>query len=280
MVDYGPPPHDDLEERYEREACRLEAVTTCVGFDDLLDVTLSLNHSQVDTMIVVTTHGDRKTQRVARKHGVMCVQTDLFGRHGRKFNKGAAINAGFDRFQFFGWRLHIDADCILPDNFRRILFNHTHLETDCIYGADRVDVLWPEGFAELRDKLLHRPQWNWRALIEAQVSTPLAARYTDALRGYVPLGFFQLWHARCQKSYPNSLGTASHDDIMFASEWPRSRRRLLPTTVCYHLVARRPQWGENWDGNRKQPRIDKDKKSGSRERDRQRRRSESDDDRD
>jgi hypothetical protein len=241
------------EPRYTTEALRLEAVTTSVGFDDILDVTLATNHPQVDTMIVVTSHEDRKTQSVARKHGTMCVQTDLFQRHGRHFNKGAAINVGFDRFQFYGWRMHLDADCILPDNFRRMLFNHTDLDPTCIYGADRVDVVWP---GDLRDRFLHLPQHQWRTLIESQVPVKIGARYTDALRGYVPLGFFQLWHASCQKSYPCSLGTAAHDDIMFAAEWPRSRRRLLPTVLCYHLVARTPMWGENWDGDRKQPRID------------------------
>src|ERR1700726_1301465 len=132
-MNYGPttPPSDI----FEREALRLEAVPICVGFDDFLDVTLSLNHCHLDTMIVVTSHDDRKTQLVARKHGAICVQTDLFKKNGRSFNKGAAVNAGFDHFQYHGWRLHLDADIVLPDNFRRLLFNHSHLDRDAIYGA-------------------------------------------------------------------------------------------------------------------------------------------------
>jgi len=55
-------------------------VTTCVGFDDVLDVTLGLNQPHLDTMIVVTTHDDKATQQVAKKHGAICVQSDLFGR--------------------------------------------------------------------------------------------------------------------------------------------------------------------------------------------------------
>lgn len=129
------------------ESLRLEAVTACVGFDDLLDATLALNHPHLDTMIVVTSHDDRRTQAVAHKHGATCVQTDLFKKNGRAFNKGAAINAGLSRFQYHGWRLHLDADIALPDNFRRVLFNHTHLDPACIYGADRCDVI---GCEELR----------------------------------------------------------------------------------------------------------------------------------
>jgi hypothetical protein len=32
--------------------------------------------------------------------------------------------------------------------------------------------------------------------------------------------------------------------------------RLLPSAITYHLCARKPQIGENWDGNRRQPRLD------------------------
>ena len=237
-----PLPHHEL---------RLEAVTTSVGFDDLLDVTLALNHPHLDTMIVVTSHSDKATQRVARKHGAICVQTDLFGKNGRRFNKGAAINAGFGHFQYHGWRAHIDADTALPDNFRRMLFNHTHLDHQAIYGADRVDVI---GLVEL---LKHRrvPQVAWRAFMSP--GGTVSPRYVDPIRGYVPIGYFQLWHADCQKAYPFSLGTAAHDDVLFAEQWPRSKRHVLPTVAVVHLCASPPKLSENWDGVRRQPRLDK-----------------------
>src|SRR5580658_8424827 len=113
---------------------RLEAVITCVNFDEILDVTLTNNHPHLDTAIIVTSHADKKTQKVAQKHGATCVQTDLYYKNGRNFNKGAAINAGFNHFHYHGWRLHLDADIALPDNFRRLLFNHTHLDKNCLYG--------------------------------------------------------------------------------------------------------------------------------------------------
>ena len=74
------------------ESLRLEAVTVCVGFDDVLDVTLALNHPHVDTMIVVTSHDDRRTHRVARKHGAICVQTDI-ERHSRDRTARALSNS-------------------------------------------------------------------------------------------------------------------------------------------------------------------------------------------
>jgi hypothetical protein len=236
------------------ESLRLEAVTACVGFDDFLDVTLALNHPHLDTMIVVTAHGDRATQAVAKKHGAICVQTDLFEKNGRTFNKGAAINAAFARFQYHGWRLHLDADIALPDNFRRMLFNHTVLDRTCIYGADRVDVVGAEAIQAYCAER-ETPQHIHGFLVSPRPARPLSARYVDTLRGYVPIGFFQLWHCSTQKDYPWSLGTAAHDDVMFAEQWPAACRRHLATIICSHFCSNQPGLGENWDGQRKQPRI-------------------------
>ena len=186
------------------ESLRLEAVTACVGFDDLLDQTLALNHPHLDMMIVVTSHEDRRTQQVAEKHGAICVQTDLFRKNGRRFNKGAALNAGMARWQYHGWRLHLDSDIVLPDNFRRLLFNHTHLDEQCIYGADRVDVI---GVDELQSILTRGPQHTGSAFVAPGGSRPLSPRYVDPLRGYVPIGFFQLWHIY-QEDLPHASPSA------------------------------------------------------------------------
>ena len=246
------------------ESLRLEAVTVCVGFDDVLDQTLAMNHPQVDTMIVVTSHEDRKTQLVAKKHSATCVTTDLHRKNARSFNKGAAINAGFGHFQFNGWRLHLDADIILPDNFRRLLFNHTHLDPACLYGADRVDVIGKDGVDRLRAAALAIPQHAYQSglssvhggAVYAKQPSASSARFVDSLYGYCPIGFFQLWHASRQRPYPYSLGTAAHDDVLFAALWPESDRRVLPSAFVYHLNAKPPSYGENWDGHRRQPRID------------------------
>jgi hypothetical protein len=231
---------------------RLETVTTCVGFDDLLDATLTANHPHVDTAIVVTSHKDKRTQGVAFKHGAICVQTDLFSKNGRIFNKGAAINAGFLRFQYNGWRLHLDADIALPDNFRRLLFNHTHLDTDCLYGADRLNIYGKAGISAVQAERQH----HHTSLLSAPGTLEMGSRYIHPLHGYLPIGYFQLWHASCQHDYPYSLGTAGHDDTGFAMQWPESQRRLLPGALVYHILTdHEAVHGENWEGKRRQPRL-------------------------
>lgn len=248
-MSYPHQPPSDCQ--YAADSLRLEAVTVSVGFDDLLDITLGLNHPHLDTQIVVTSHEDHLTHKVARKHGAILVQTDLFHKNGRRFNKGAAINAGFNHFQFFGWRAHVDADTVLPDNCRRLLFNHTPLDQQCIYGADRTNVV---GKDEL-DALVN-PSHPRHRQVKGHSHRPIYKRYFDAHDDYCPIGYFQLWHARAHKGYPYSLGTAAHDDTMFSAQWPQRHRRLLPTGICHHICAVEPTVGENWDGDRRQPRID------------------------
>jgi hypothetical protein len=241
------------EQQYVQDQLRLEAVTVSVGFDDLLDFTLSFNHAHFDTIVVVTSHGDARTWQVAQKHGCLCVQTDLFQKNGRKFNKGAAINAGFGYWQYFGWRVHLDADIVVPDKLRQTLFNHTHLEKDCLYGADRVDVVG-DNHRKLKGLFAESPQHRLKYFVDPShgraLATPLGGRLVSMLDGYMPMGFFQLWHASCQKQYPYSLGTAEHDDSLFSALWPAAKRRLLPTVVCYHVCPETPTWGQNWDGRR------------------------------
>ncbi len=241
------PPQDP----FATEALRLEAVTVSAYFDDLLDHAITANHPHLDTLIVVTAHDDRRTQQVCAKHGCICVPTDLLKKNGRQFNKGAAINAGFNRFQYNGWRVHLDADILLPDNARRLLFNHTHLERDCIYGCDRIDVV---GRSEIEAVRTHR-QHNWGFLVYPTHRAPITARYVDGLHGYVPIGFFQLWHASKQSMYPFTLGSAAHDDVCFATLWPAGKRRHLPQLICHHMVTEKDAiFGNNWEG-RKQKRL-------------------------
>lgn len=240
-----------------READKLEAVVACVGFDDLLDVSLGYNLPHLDEVIVVTSMTDAKTVQVCKKHGVTVVQTDLYERHGKTFAKGAALNAGLSRCMYRGWRMVLDADILLPDNFRRILLNHTHLDPSCLYGADRTDVIGGIDVMGLMNDWgaqIVKPQWGFRE--EMHVPTPIRSRVITRLYGYLPLGYFQLWHALSNHEYPSSQGGASLDDVLFAQQWPVSHRRLLPSLIVYHLCPSQPVLGENWDGIRRSPRLE------------------------
>jgi hypothetical protein len=232
-----------------RENDKIEVIVPCVGFDDMLTVSLAHNLPHVDNLIVVTTNEDAATHRAVSDQGATLVRTDLFQHQDHTFAKGAALNAGLSRCQYRGWRLVLDADILLPDNFRRVLINHTHLDQQCLYGADRVDVV---GDA-LRD--LKQPQWGHRE--EVFTGLPIRSRVVTRLSGYLPLGYFQLWHASsAYQEYPYSAGGAGLDDVLFAQQWPVSHRRLLPSIIVYHICSVPPTLGENWDGIRRHPRYE------------------------
>ena len=243
---------EEIAAFHRDDSLRLEMVTVCVGQDDILEVTLTQNHSLFDSVIVVTSHDDRRTHDLCRRfHGVQLVITDLFQKNGRGFNKGAAINAGFNYFQYHGWRCFMDADIIPDASIRRYLFNHTALDRACVYGADRVNVVGEDEINALLNPIHPRHKQ-----IRGHQHRPTYSRYMDPIEDYCPIGFFQLWHCSHHKRYPYSRGTAAHDDTMFSAQWPRHNRRLLPTAVCHHLCVTDPQLGENWDGVRRTRRLD------------------------
>lgn len=225
----------------------LEAMTVCVDYADFLDESLSHNLHHFDEFVVVTSHEDRATQNVCARHGVTCVETDVFTMRGEKFNKGLAINLGLAHLRHLDWVLHLDADIVVPDRFRTML-NRAHLERDCIYGADRVNVVGRELWQKVKGSGAFSRQFHHRYLVQPHSECPLGARLLHNEFGWCPIGFFQLWHSSANKRYPVNQGSAEHTDVLFSLQWPVPQRRLLPTAFVYHLESERAQMGANWSG--------------------------------
>lgn len=244
---------------------KLEVVTVCSNYGDLLRLGLGTNMPHFDNYIVVTDHDDTETHQLCRQFGARCVKTDLLCKDGHPFNKGAAINQGMGYFKFaYSWRVHLDADILLPLTFGRLLRNNTFLEQDCLYGADRFDVIGMENVQALRQAEYDFPQHThhsglspvYGGAVYPKEPSASSARYISDLYGYCPIGFFQMWHASCQREYPYGGGSAAGDDVLFAASWPEMKRRVLPSVFVAHVNSHPPKWGENWYGKRGQPRID------------------------
>lgn len=233
----------------------LEAVTVCVNYADFLAETLANNLAQVDLWTVVTTPDDRATQALCNRYGVRCLKTDCFYRDSTKpsVNKSRGINYGLAHHSHSGWMLHLDADIVLPPQFRRMLEN-AELDPLNLYGMDRVDCL---GSAEW-DAYRQSPelQYEWSYLVKPPRRWPIGARIAHGdYGGYCPLGFFQLWNpvATGIARYPiKNEGDMEHTDMLFAMQWERRRRQLLPEGYCMHLVSS-PQFGNNWHGRKSPP---------------------------
>jgi hypothetical protein len=238
--------------KHHKKVNHLAAVVTCVGYADILRETLHQNLPHLDDLVVVTSYDDTQTQQVCGRFNVTCVPTDVMHRDGAAFNKGAAINVGLSRLEIRDWALHLDADIALPPTFRRQI-ELERLDTNSIYGCDRVDV---KG-AEVWDTHLasgHR-QHSHSLFVTPPAHMPVGGRVIHSQWGYVPIGFFQLWHLSAHKQYPFNSPNAERTDMTFAMQWSANHRRHLTSAWVYHLMSDPSgnPMGCDWSGRKSPP---------------------------
>lgn len=225
---------------------RLEAVIVCKDYADFLEHTLPANVGVFDRLVVVTHPSDKATKTLCNRFGVDCVETEVFHEEGDKFNKARGINLGLSHLRHDdSWLLQLDADVVLPDRFRQKL-HQARLDKSCIYGADRLNVIGADHWMANKDNVF--PQHQHRYLVHANSAFPIGARLLHQEYGYCPIGYFQLWHSSQGKNYPIASGSAEHSDVVFAVQWPRHKRVLLPEIFVFHLESAPAPMGANWKG--------------------------------
>lgn len=141
---------DKCKEILGEKSPKISAIIPCVGYGDILEITLPKNKKHFDEFIIVTDIKDLKTKQVCYDNNIKCIQTDAFYNNGAIFNKGAAMNVAYKNLQHRDWCLNLDADIILPDNFRYAFFAHD-LNKDELYGTPR-KFLWNNDQYKLWDK--------------------------------------------------------------------------------------------------------------------------------
>jgi hypothetical protein len=235
---------------------RIEAVVVCLDYADFLEQTLPHNLPHVDRLVVVTGREDKATKAICEKWSVECVATDAFTEKGDIFNKGHAINMAMSALRQRGWILHLDADIVLPLQFRNML-DKSALKPDCLYGAERVNVVGWHRWEHLRKDFFEKPQFSYRYMMSTPADLPIGANVIHKQYGYAPIGYFQLWHSRFMHEndlrYPDTEGSAEHADMQWALRWPRGNRLLLPTVRVFHLESEKADMGVNWGGRRTKP---------------------------
>jgi len=228
---------------------KIEAVVICLGYDDFLQATLPHNLPHVDHLTVVTSPEDKATQSFCHRVGVPCLPTHVFFREGGAFNKARGINYGLANQRCDDWILHLDADIVLPPMTRKMLMN-AELQEDCIYGIDRVNCPSHDEW----EAFLASPelQYEWSCLVKPPRTWPLGARIAHGdYGGYVPIGFFQLFHGSAWKRYPIVQdGDAEHTDVLHGIRWDRPKRVLLPEIIAIHLESEPAPMGVNWKGRK------------------------------
>jgi Glycosyltransferase like family 2 len=232
---------------------RIEAVIVCVGYGDFLAATLPENLPLLDDVVIVTSPDDEETRAVCRKHSVHHVISNDHRRDG-PFNKARMIQRGFDQIGAQDWVLHLDADIVLPRKFRKYA-EWAHVDEQSIYGADRCNLTgWDEWqrlkhYAGAWDNHAHECG-HW-----FHPKFPVGSRWVSKIHGYVPIGFFQMFHGTAMiehgyhlRNYPLQHGDAARTDVQFALQWDRRKRQVLPEVVVLHLESETSALGANWKG--------------------------------
>jgi hypothetical protein len=233
---------------------KIECVITCVDYGDFLAETLPHNLPHFDRILVVTAPHDTETQELCRRLSVPYYCTDLFFKDGSRWNKARGIDYGIGYSRWNEWVVHLDADTYLPPMARKWL-EWRPLDEDSIYGIDRVEVV---GFDEWRKFLSDGHtghDYMCRTRIPGGGKFPLLDRISIRdYGGYIPIGFFQMWHGKHGRRYPIARGDAEHTDVLHAIQWGETKRHLIPEVVGVHLQSQRLPLGVNWKG-RKSPRF-------------------------
>jgi hypothetical protein len=204
--------------------------------------------------MVVTAPEDKATPRVCDYWRVPWHATDVFQSRWGQFCKGKGINEGLDKLDKDGWICHMDADIALPPNARECL-ERANPDPSMLYGIDRVECksyeAWqrfigdPEPNVAGNGFMIHTThsgfQWGTR------VAFPHHG-------GYIPIGFFQLWHASSGVlRYIEGHGDAGREDSHFATLWPRAKRGFIPEVIAYHLESETAEMAINWKGRKTKP---------------------------
>lgn len=218
----------------------IDVIVVCDKYGDFLKHTLpATKHLFGERVTVVTSHEDEETLDVCIDNDVACLSTKIgFGPNGR-FAKGKAINHAIRQIGPRKWVLQLDADIYIPRSCCDF-FQNAQLDPSMIYGIDRIDV-----------RGLSRWSSSYHLNIYPFVgfsSSPLPRIARPEYGGYVPIGFFQLWHTRQAAHY--SGFKYFEEDVGFAMKWPRAKRALIPEVVSYHLASEDAKYMMNWNGRK------------------------------
>jgi hypothetical protein len=230
----------------------IEAVVVSDGYSDFLRHTLPHTKFLFDKIVVVTSHEDKKTQRICEWNHVEVVTTDLLETRKGKFCKGKGINVGLDALTKKNWVAHLDGDILLPPQ-TRIILEKADLDKNFIYGFDRFNVRGVKALDEFLDAPRLQQECNTYIHLNG---FPLGTRVMhDFAGGYVPLGFGQIWSPSVSGvyEYPDEHTDAGRGDTVFSQIWPRSKRGFIPEIVAYHLESTDAKNAANWNGRTTAP---------------------------
>lgn len=198
---------------------QVHGVCTCVNFSDYLDITLHYNIDVFDSITVVTSPSDIKTQKVCEKYNVNPVLTDKFFDDDAPFNKGKGINEGLQQMDKSDWVCIFDSDMIFP-KFKNILYK---LDKGCLYGMKRRDI----------GANLNKIRFPLTDISDI----PLPTHCTWII------GCFQLYHSSYgNMMYSEKFNSAENSDNQFTNAWSKKDRRVFQGLIGFHISTPKENW--------------------------------------
>lgn len=180
---------------------RIEAVTVCVDYSHYLAKVVSNKH-KLDRWIIVTHESDTDTINLCLANEIEFVCSKKIFKNA-KFAKGKAINEGLRLLDKKDWILHLDADQLLPSNFREVASRECKYKGK-LYGAYRYTATGTK-FPPTK-------------IMAQQKSGEKKIRLL-----YIPIGYFQLWHSSKFKTYVADSDNTLGDDYRFILRWKTKR---------------------------------------------------------
>lgn len=226
----------------------INAVTVCVNFAHYLKYCVS-NKRFFKRWIIVTHKDDWETIDLCKKENLEYILSEKI--YERTFNKGAAINEGFE---YIGkneeWYCHIDADVLLHENFP-FTFDQTHIHGKLRHTYLERIIDHKQQIGMMPDALylytMGRINLNGDENLK-EVDFKDVFRQTDKIvQQWLGWGYFQLFNLKALKEvyknlyqiYPTMSNNAGTDDYIFKQLFYQV---ISLNTHCIHLSPEKIYW--------------------------------------
>ncbi len=114
---------------------KLQALTVCIYYSDYLAATVA-NRRHFDRWLIVTVPDDRETIAFCQRNSLECLTSTVLQPDGWDFDpkvrKAVPVNEGLDVLPADEWTVLLDADVLLPSDFRHFL-QQASLDSGSLY---------------------------------------------------------------------------------------------------------------------------------------------------
>ena len=226
----------------------INAVTVCVNFAHYLKYCVS-NKRFFKRWVIVTHKDDWETIDLCKKENLEYILSEKI--YERTFNKGAAINEGFE---YIGkneeWYCHIDADVLLHDNFP-FTFDQTHIHGKLRHTYLERIIDHKHQIGMMPDALylytMGRINLNGDENLKEVDFKDIFRQKDKIVQQWLGWGYFQLFNLKALKEvyknlyqiYPTMSNNAGTDDYIFKQLFYQV---ISLNTHCIHLSPEKIYW--------------------------------------